>query len=257
MRRRPAAASAAATVVAWIMLLAGLVVTAAGCAPAWAHAAPSGANSSTVTTTTEPASSSSTTTSEPVSSTSTTTTEPVNASSTTELASSTLTTRPARSATTTIPAAMLTASSPAPGTLSINAPGLTHLGADAMGARTLSAHLGTVRVMDTRGVVDGAWTASVSATTFSAGHRSPNQQLPRSSIAYWSGPVVRRTGTATLVPGQAGPAQAVPLTRTRTAFSATTVTGDNTASWNPTIIIRIPRAAVAGHYRGAIVHSVA
>jgi hypothetical protein len=241
------------------MLLAGLVVTAAGCAPAWADAAPSGANSRVVTTTTEPASSSSTTTSEPVSSTSTTTTEPVNASptTTTELASSTLTTWPASWTTTTIPAAMLTASSPAPGTLSINAPGLTHLGADAMDARTLSAHLGTVRVTDTRGVVDGAWTASVSATTFSAGHRSPNQQLPRSSIAYWSGPVVRRTGTATLVPGQPGSAQAVPLTRIRTAFSATTVTGDNTASWNPTVIIRIPRAAVAGHYRGAIVHSVA
>jgi hypothetical protein len=251
VRRRPATRPpAAATVAAWIVLLAGLLVSAAGLAPAWADPAPSPANASTITTT-EPASSSSTTTSEPVGST-TTSPKPTNASSTTvttQLASSTTTT--------TTPAAMLTASSPAPGTLSINAPGLAYLGADARNARTLSAHLGTVRVTDTRRVVDGAWTASVSATTFSNGHQSPNQQLPRSSIAYWSGPVLHRTGTATLVPGQAGPAQAVLLTRTRTAFSATAVTGDNTATWNPTIIIRIPPAAVAGHYHGTILHSVA
>jgi hypothetical protein len=95
--------------------------------------------------------------------------------------------------------------------------------------RTLSAHLGTVTITDTRGVVDGAWTASVSATRFSAAQRSPNQQLPRSSIASWSGPVLSETGTATLAPGQAGPGQAVLLTRTPAAFSATALTGDNTA----------------------------
>jgi hypothetical protein len=49
----------------------------------------------------------------------------------------------------------------------------------------------------------------------------------------------------------------VPLTATRTAFSATGVAGDNTAAWNPTVVIRVPEAAVAGHYRGAIIHSVA
>jgi hypothetical protein len=159
----------------------------------------------------------------------------------------------------TTPARSRTAPGPVParGRLSISAPALTDLGADITDARTLSAHLGTVTVTDTRGVAGGAWTASVTATAFTAGHRSARQQLPPSSIAYWSGPVSRSTGTATLVLGQASPAQAVPLTRTRTAFSATAVTGDNTASWNPTVVVRIPRGAVAGRYRGAIIHSVA
>jgi hypothetical protein len=47
------------------------------------------------------------------------------------------------------------------------------------------------------------------------------------------------------------------LTSHRVAFSATGVTGHNTASWSPTVIIRVPDTAVAGSYRGAIIHSVA
>lgn len=121
----------------------------------------------------------------------------------------------------------------------------------------VAARLGTVTVTDTRGVVDGAWTARVSATPFATGEGGAGQRLARSAIRYWSGPVTARSGSARLLPGQPGPADAVPLTSTRVAFSATGVTGRNSASWVPTVVIRVPQAAVAGRYRGAITHSVA
>jgi hypothetical protein len=141
--------------------------------------------------------------------------------------------------------------------LSISAPGLTNLGATARGGRVVSARLGTVTVTDTRGVVDGAWTARVSATPFATGGSSAGGRVAPSAIRYWSGPATARSGTARLVPGQRGPWDAVRLTSTRVAFSATGVTGRNSASWVPTVVIRVPEAAVAGRYRGAITHSVA
>ncbi len=272
MRRRPVVGPAPDTAAGWVVLLTGLLVTVAGVAPASADT-PSGESASTTvtaaevtgsTTTTDLANSATTTTTGPASS-ATTTIEPATTAttvlqpaSTTTMASTGLagSTTTASSTSTMIPA---TTPEPAPvrGVLSISAPGLTDLGSDATHARTLSGRLGTVTVTDTREVLDGSWTVSVSATTFSGGHRSPNQQLPPSAIAYWSGPVSSSTGTATLLPGQPRPGDAVLLTRTQTAFSAMAVTGINTASWNPTIVIRIPSVAVAGHYSGAIIHSVA
>jgi hypothetical protein len=141
--------------------------------------------------------------------------------------------------------------------LSISAPGLTNLGRTGRGGRTVSARLGTVTVTDTRGLVDGAWTARVTATPFVTGGGSAGERVAGSSILYWSGPVTARSGRARLVPGQRGPSDAVRLTATRVAFSATGVTGRNSASWVPTVVIVVPRAAVAGRYRGAIIHSVA
>jgi hypothetical protein len=169
-----------------------------------------------------------------------------------ELASSTR--EPVSSTTTT---ATSTAAAPAGGTLSVSAPDLLDLGSATSDDGVISARMGTVTVTDTRGVVGGAWTVRVSATPFTTGRGAAGQRIDPSSIAYWSGPAVARSGVAALVPGQPGPSRAVPLTTTRTAFSATGVAGDNTAAWNPTVVIRVPEAAVAGRYRGSIIHSVA
>lgn len=228
--------------VGWVAVATGVVLTTTGLVPAQAGPGPGVAGTTTTTASTG--------------STTTTTTAPAGSGSTTT----------ATGSSTTVPAATgssgttTTGSPPGadpPGVLSISAPDLTDLGATGGWGRVVAARLGTVTVTDTRGVVDGAWTVRVSATPFATAGGWAGQRLARSAIRYWSGPVTARSGTARLVPGQRGPADAVPLTSTRVAFSATGVTGRNSASWVPTVVIRVPPAAVAGRYRGAIIHSVA
>jgi len=58
-------------------------------------------------------------------------------------------------------------------------------------------------------------------------------------------------------PGQLLVANKVTLATSRTAFSASALVGNNTASWNPTVNVTIPSAAVAGDYTGTITHSIA
>jgi hypothetical protein len=41
-----------------------------------------------------------------------------------------------------------------------------------------------------------------------------------------------------------------------TVETATAVSGDNTATWNPTIVVTVPAGAVAGTYSATITHSV-
>jgi hypothetical protein len=235
----------------WAGLAAGVVLIATGLAPARAVAGPGAAGSATdssaATTTTMATSSPGSTTS---SGSTATTAGPTSTGATTVTTSA-----PADPSRTTTPAPSPVGGPP--GVLSISAPGLTNLGATGRRGRTVSARLGTVTVTDTRGVVDGAWTARVTATPFVTGAGSAGERVARSSILYWSGPVTARSGRARLVPGQRGSSDAVRLTSTRVAFSATGVNGPNRASWVPTVAIVVPRAAVAGRYRGAITHSVA
>ncbi|MEY2419168.1 MAG: hypothetical protein QOG90_1848, partial [Actinomycetota bacterium] len=65
------------------------------------------------------------------------------------------------------------------------------------------------------------------------------------------------SGTGTFTPGQLLAANKVTLGATRTAFSATVVVGNNSAAWNPTVIVNVPANAVAGAYSGTVTHSVA
>jgi hypothetical protein len=228
----------ARTSVAWVAAAAGLVMAGTALSPASAE--PSGVDATT-TTRWAAASTAATT---PATSTST------SASTTTTSLTTTSTTTTSTTTTTTTGLA-------SPGTLSISAPGRLDVGTAASAGRVISARMGAVTVTDTRGVVGGAWTARVSATAFTIEGGAAGQPVAPCSIAYWSGPATARSGTAALAPGQPGPSQAVPLTATRTAFSATRVTGANTAAWNPTVIVRVPAGALAGRYRGAIIHSVA
>jgi len=244
----------------WAGLVAGVVLTATGLLPARAGAGPSRASLATgpaapTTTMATTSSGPTTTTTATTGSGSTTTTTEATSTTTTTTTTTIARSAPAGSSRTTT-SAPLPVPDP-PGVLSISAPGLTSLGATGRGGRVVSARMGTVTVTDTRGVVGGAWTARVSATPFTTGGSSAGERVARSSILYWSGPATARSGIARLVCGQRGPSDAVRLTSTRVAFSATQVTGRNRASWVPTVVIRVPQAAVAGRYRGAIIHSVA
>jgi hypothetical protein len=143
------------------------------------------------------------------------------------------------------------------GSLSISAPASSGLGTGSTGGGTLSAQLGTVTVTDTRGALLGAWTASVSSTDFTTGGATANETVAKGQVTYWSGIATASAGTAVFAPGQALAANAQDVSISRTAFSATLIVGNNSASWNPTVTVNVPAAAVAGTYSGTITHSVA
>jgi hypothetical protein len=145
----------------------------------------------------------------------------------------------------------------AAGSLAISAPTSSGLGTGSTGAGTLSAQLGTVTVTDTRGALVGAWTASVSSTDFTTGGATANETVAKGQVTYWSGAATASSGVAVFTPGQATSANAQALSVSRTAFSASAIVGNNSASWNPTVTVNVPAAAVAGVYSGTITHSVA
>lgn len=143
------------------------------------------------------------------------------------------------------------------GGLSISAPASKSLGSVATGSSSVSAQLGSVTVTDERGALLGSWTATVSGTDFTTGGATANETIAKANASYWSGAATATSGTATFTPGQANAGAAQTLAASRTAFSASAAVGNNSATWNPTVTVTIPSAAVSGTYSGTITHSVA
>lgn len=148
-------------------------------------------------------------------------------------------------------AATTTTFSVTSGALSITAP------ATATVSNLAGTSLGTVSVSDARGLLLGTWTASVTATAFTTGTATAAETIANTNISYWSGAATASSGTQVLAPGQALETAKVTLAASRTAFSATGVTGTASASWAPTVIVAVPAAAPAGTYTGTITHSIA
>jgi hypothetical protein len=141
------------------------------------------------------------------------------------------------------------------GLLAVTAPASTALPSAAPGA-TISAQLGTVTVTDNRGIASASWTATVTGTAFVTGGATAPETIPLTQVTYWSGPAAATTGTGTFTPGEPAAANAVNLTVPRTAFSLASGSSVNSASWNPTLSVSVPAAAVAGTYTATITHSV-
>jgi len=146
----------------------------------------------------------------------------------------------------------------AAGGLAITAPATSTLGGGATGGTaTTPAQMGNIVVSDTRGALLGTWTASVTSSDFTTGGASAAETIAKANADYWSGASISPTGTAVRVPGQALAANKVTLAASRTAFSASGVTGNGTTTWNPTVGVTIPASAVAGDYSATITHSAA
>jgi hypothetical protein len=143
------------------------------------------------------------------------------------------------------------------GALSITTPATAALGSAAVGAATITAQLGAVTVTDARGLLLGAWTTAVTATSFTTGTATTPETLPNSAVAYWSGPATATTGLGVGIPGQIAAGNAHALSTSTTAFSKTAGVGNNSSAWNPTLIVTVPAEAVAGTYTGTVTHSVA
>jgi hypothetical protein len=152
---------------------------------------------------------------------------------------------------------VILATSPWAHAAAITVPSSVNLGSFPSGTTSFSQHLGTVTVTDS-GLVAPSFTATVTGTVFTTGAGGASQTIPKTSILYWSGPATSVSGLlGSGTPGQATAAQAQDLSVSRTAFSGTGLLLNISATWNPTIIVNIPSAAVAGSYSGTITHSVA
>jgi hypothetical protein len=105
-------------------------------------------------------------------------------------------------------------------------------------------------VTDDRALLSASWTVTAASTDWTTGGGTPAETIPATDAGYDPGSITT-TGTIT--------ATGTSITLSNTAAPVVTGTdgvGDNTASWNPTISIAVPAAAVGGTYAGTLTQSV-
>jgi hypothetical protein len=120
--------------------------------------------------------------------------------------------------------------------------------ANAVGGGTISGPLGEVQVNDARSAAAGSgWVASVISTAFTP---PSGPAIPASAVGYTAG-TIAKVGTATYTANN--PSN---LTGVAPAITATGITGDNSATWNPTITVTVPGGMAANVYSATITHSV-
>ncbi len=120
--------------------------------------------------------------------------------------------------------------------------------ANTVGGGTISGSLGQVQVNDARSAAAGSgWVASVISTAFTP---PAGPAIPASAVGYTAG-AIAQVGTATYTANN--PSN---LTGVAAAVTATGITGDNSATWNPTITVAVPGGLAAGVYSATITHSV-
>jgi len=142
------------------------------------------------------------------------------------------------------------------GLLQISAPDTAYLGTGDAGG-SVSGALGDITVTDNRAELAPAWTATAVSSDFTTGGGTTAETIPASDVSYWSGQAIATTGPGVFTPGQPTAADAVVIATPQTAFSLAGGVGDNSATWDPTLIVAVPSGAVAGTYTGTITHSVA
>jgi len=137
------------------------------------------------------------------------------------------------------------------GGLSITAPAdAGNLGtrSNQVGATSVSGQLGPVQVTDSRSAPEGSgWTATAISTAFTP---TAGPAIGAGFVGYTAG-TITKTGTATYTANN--PAT---LSGVSPVVTATAITGDNTAIWNPTIHVAITANMAAGVYLATITHSV-
>jgi hypothetical protein len=142
------------------------------------------------------------------------------------------------------------------GALSITAPSTTVNLSVSVSASAITAQLGTITVNDGRGLLNGSWTSTVSSSRFTTEGETSTETINATSVAYWSGAPIATSGVGTLQGGELTPGAAVVIDAAQTAFTGGSLIGNNSASWNPTLIT-VPAAAVVGTYTGTVTHTVA
>ncbi|WP_066286544.1 hypothetical protein [Arthrobacter sp. B6] len=120
--------------------------------------------------------------------------------------------------------------------------------ANTVGGGTISGALGQVQVNDARSAAAGSgWVASVISTAFTP---ASGPAIAASAVSYSAG-TIAKVGTATYTAND--PASLVGVVP---AVTATGITGDNSATWNPAISVAVPGGTVAAVYSATITHSL-
>lgn len=113
----------------------------------------------------------------------------------------------------------------------------------------INGSLGQVQVLDNRNASAGAsWVASVISTAFAP---PAGPAIGAANVGYIAGAITAQ-GTVTLVANNPPD-----LTGVTAAVTASAITGNNSATWNPTIEVTVPGGLASGIYTGMITHSVA
>lgn len=129
-------------------------------------------------------------------------------------------------------------------TLSVGATAALADEASGVDANVITGTLGVVTVDDARGGTAG-WVASAASTTFTGVGLSVSD-----GVAYTNG-TMTETGANTVAP-----ATGVSIVEEAPVATATAVSGNNTASWNPTLDVSMPAGALAGDYEGTVTTSL-
>ena len=114
------------------------------------------------------------------------------------------------------------------------------------GAPVISGQLGAFTVTDSRGGVEG-WTVSAASTAFTGTLGGAS-----STGVDYTGGAVNSTGTSTVADGTTTALGVTPVG----VLAAGGVSGDNTATWNPTLDVAMPASALADDYSGTVTTSV-
>ena len=113
---------------------------------------------------------------------------------------------------------------------------------------TISGLLGEVQVNDARSAAAGSgWVASAISTAFIP---PSGTAIAASAVSYTAG-AIALVGTATYTANNP-----TSLTGVAPVVTATGITGDNSATWNPTITVAVPGGMAANVYSATITHSV-
>jgi hypothetical protein len=131
------------------------------------------------------------------------------------------------------------------GPLTLSTAGTATLAAGTTGDLSVTGSLGDTTVTDPRGVETG-WIVTTSSTSFLNGATT----ITPADVAYASG-AVAETGTVDVATTD------LEDMTVATAVATATASGNNIATWNPTLTVTLPASALAGTYTGTITTSVA
>lgn len=98
---------------------------------------------------------------------------------------------------------------------------------------------------------------TVSSTDFTTGGATAAETIPKADVSYWSGPATATSGIGVFTLGQLTAILAQSLSVPRTAFTLTPGMGNNSCTWNPTLVVAVPAAAVTGVHTGTVTPSAA
>jgi hypothetical protein len=131
------------------------------------------------------------------------------------------------------------------GTLDVTAASSAALSDASTGAGSVTGLLGTVAVSDNRGTTVG-WLVTAASTTFTDGDGSDSD-----SVSYDPN-TVASTGIVTAESEGATVIGAVAAN----VVEGTGVSGNNTASYNPSLTVALPASALVGDYTGIVTTSI-